>query len=117
MFKVRREIVRFLLLIMMKGCKLPMKRTTVREQFLTDSAYKIVTYLLIIGLGIILVLSWIKMKDVNYWIIGIYFLILGDWICTFLQKRSWNVILSIILGGILSFVIGILFLLYNALIK
>lgn len=93
-----------------------MDKTTIKEQFLTNKAYGILKYVLLIATCVILLLPWLHLRQANSWIIGLYFLALSDLICTFLQKRAMNVYLSLILGVGISAIAGIILLFYNALI-
>lgn len=85
-----------------------------RHSLLNNKAYKFLKYGLIFGIIIILILPWINQKQLNYWLIGLYLFMLGDWLCTFLQHHRINVVIGLIVGYIISLIVCVLLLFYTA---
>ncbi|QNQ81655.1 hypothetical protein FP435_07645 [Lactobacillus sp. PV037] len=88
-----------------------------RHAILDDNAYKVVKYGLIIATLIILVLPWINKKQLNYWLIGTYLLIFGDWLATFFQHHSVNVVLALVLGYLIDIIVCVGLLFYTMIIN
>lgn len=94
------------------------KYSTVRESLLNNRAFKIVGYLSLILLIIVLIAPILpsfpyKEKVMNF-IAGIFFFAFADWLVTFLQHHSVNVVISFIVGYTLALIIGVLLLFYVA---
>lgn len=76
-----------------------------RHALLNDKVYKSLRYALIVVGIIILILPWMNQKQLNYWLIGLYLFMLGDWLCTFLQHCSVNVLIGYIAAIIVCFLL------------
>ena len=76
-----------------------------RHALLNDKAYKSLRYALSVVGIIILILPWMNQKQLNYWLIGLYLFMLGDWLCTFLQHHSVNVLIGYIAAIIVCFLL------------
>lgn len=85
-----------------------------RKFLLKPTTYKIVTYMVVLGLIAIIVLPLLHCQNFAYWLIFAYIFIWGDWLCTFFQRRSVHWLISIVLGSILSLALGLLLILYAA---
>lgn len=84
-----------------------------RHALLNDKAYKSLRYALIVVGIIILILPWMNQKQLNYWLIGLYLFMLGDWLCTFLQHCSVNVLIDLLIGYIVAIIVCFLLLFYT----
>lgn len=84
-----------------------------RKSLLNPKAYKLIAYALVVGIIVILILPLLRQKTWGYSLIGIYLFLLGDWLCTFLQHRSVNLVISLILGYVISFVVCIILTFYT----
>lgn len=81
-----------------------------RHALLNDKVYKSLRYALIVVGIIILILPWMNQKQLNYWLIGLYLFMLGDWLCTFLQHCSVNVLIGLLIGYIAAIIVCFLLL-------
>lgn len=81
-----------------------------RHALLNDKVYKSLRYALIVVGIIILILTWMNQKQLNYWLIGLYLFMLGDWLCTFLQHCSVNVLIGLLIGYIAAIIVCFLLL-------
>ncbi|OUQ56449.1 hypothetical protein B5E44_05350 [Lactobacillus gallinarum] len=84
-----------------------------RHALLNDKVYKSLRYALIVVGIIILILPWMNQKQLNYWLIGLYLFMLGDWLCTFLQHCSVNVLIGLLIGYIVAIIVCFLLLFYT----
>ena len=84
-----------------------------RHALLNDKVYKSLRYALIVVGIIILILPWMNQKQLNYWLIGLYLFMLGDWLCTFLQHGSVNVLIGLLIGYIVAIIVCFLLLFYT----
>ncbi len=84
-----------------------------KKALLTPNAYKKLGYVLLVVTLITLTLPLIHQFKLNYWLISCYILLLGDWLATFLQKHSWNWVISIIFGYFFALVIGFILVAYT----
>ena len=84
-----------------------------RHALLNDKVYKSLRYALIVVGIIILILPWMNQKQLNYWLIGLYLFMLGDWLCTFLQHCSVNVLIGLLIGYIVAMIVCFLLLFYT----
>ena len=84
-----------------------------RHALLNDKVYKSLRYALIVVGIIILILRWMNQKQLNYWLIGLYLFMLGDWLCTFLQHCSVNVLIGLLIGYIVAIIVCFLLLFYT----
>lgn len=84
-----------------------------RHTLLNDKVYKSLRYALIVVGIIILILPWMNQKQLNYWLIGLYLFMLGDWLCTFLQHCSVNVLIGLLIGYIVAIIVCFLLLFYT----
>ena len=83
-----------------------------RKAVLNPKAFKIVKYIIIVGLILILIFPLIHLQNIASWINGAVLLISGDWLCTFLQHHSINVTVGLIIGYTLSVIISALLFFY-----
>ncbi|NRO83421.1 hypothetical protein [Lactobacillus helveticus] len=88
-----------------------------RHALLNDSAYKSIGYASIVVILIILVLPWMNQKQLNYWLIGFYLFMLGDWICTFLQRHSITLVLGLLIGYVIAIIVCFLLLFYTIIVN
>lgn len=88
-----------------------------RHALLKNSAYKSIGYALIIVVLIILILPWINQKQLNYWLIGFYLFMLGDWSCTFLQHHSVPLALGLLIGYVIAIIVCFLLLFYTIIVN
>ena len=88
-----------------------------RHALLNDSAYKSIGYALIIVVLIILTLPWVNQKQLNYWLIGFYLFMLGDWSCTFLQHHSVSLALGLLIGYVIAIIVCFLLLFYTIIVN
>lgn len=93
-----------------------MKKTTVRESFLTDEAYKIVGYILVVGIIVTVTLPLVGVAKISYWLTDVCFFLLMAWFTTFFQRHSLNWVLSLIIGATVSLIISIALTIYISLI-
>ncbi|WEV51777.1 hypothetical protein OZX69_03510 [Lactobacillus sp. ESL0731] len=83
-------------------------KTTIREQLLTERAYKIGWLIALGELVIILVLAIFKKLDLGADVLVLLSLSLMDLFTTFFQKRHITFIISLLLGVLLAIVICII---------
>ncbi|MDF7683736.1 hypothetical protein PT287_09525 [Lactobacillus sp. ESL0679] len=83
-------------------------KTTIREQLLTERAYKIGWLIALGELVIILVLAIFKKLDLGADVLVLLLLSLMDLFTTFFQKHHITFIISLLLGVVLAIVICII---------
>lgn len=89
-----------------------------RESLLSPKLYQALKYILAVTLIIILILPLpaINQKKINYWLVGSYCLVLGDWLATWMQHHHIHWVISIIMGYVIAFIICIILYFYTAMI-
>lgn len=87
-----------------------------RKSFLTAEAYKIVGYILIVGIIATLILPLIGGAKISYWLTDVCFFLSTAWLTTFFQRRSLNWVLSLIVAATISLIISVALTIYISLI-
>ena len=88
-----------------------MKKTTMRESMLTPRLFKIVSYTLIVGFIVIVILPFLpipKIEQISYGFISLYCFGLADWMCTLFQRKSRHFVFCLVSSVLISFIICIL---------
>ena len=87
-------------------------KPTMREQLLTDHAYKVVRIISLCELLLVLILPLFKLMYLSVDVLGFHWLTLGDLFTTFFQRQHILFIISMLLGELLALIICVILFFY-----